>query len=121
MTRRFTALLTTALVALLVAAAGASAKTATPHYYLALGDSLSQGMQPNVPGVTQDTNQGYANDLLVTEQKPVKNLALMQLGCGGDTTASMLTGQGNAANAKALHCDRKGGSQVAAAVGFLKA
>ncbi len=55
-----------AAVALLPATA--AAKSATPHYYLALGDSLSQGMQPDLHGVTRNTTQGYANDLLKIEQ-----------------------------------------------------
>ena len=57
----------TAAVALLPATA--LAQTTAPHYYLALGDSLSQGMQPDLNGVTRNTNQGYANDLLTIEQK----------------------------------------------------
>lgn len=98
----------------------AAAKAASPHYYLALGDSLSQGMQPNAAGVTRNTNQGYANDLLAIERHRVPNLQLVQLGCGGETTTSMLTGQGNATNARTLHCDRAGGSQEAAAERFLR-
>lgn len=99
----------------------AAAKGASPHYYLALGDSLSQGMQPDRNGVTRDTTQGYANDLLATERTRIHNLKLVQLGCGGDTTTSMLTGHGNEVDAKLLHCDRAGGSQEAAAKRFLKA
>jgi lysophospholipase L1-like esterase len=98
----------------------AAATTASPHYYLALGDSLSQGMQPNARGVTVNTNQGYANDLLAIERHRVQNLRLVQLGCGGETTTSMLTGHGNNANARLLHCDRAGGSQEAAAERFLR-
>jgi lysophospholipase L1-like esterase len=110
-----------ALACAAVAAAwpgAAVAKTASPHYYLALGDSLSQGMQPDLNGVTRDTSQGYANDLLTFEQRRVHNLQLIQLGRGGDTTTSMFIGRGNAA-ARALHCHRAGGSQEAAAVRFL--
>ena len=123
---RLLSLVATACVALVAAAlpAVASAKTAkkpAPHYYLSLGDSLSQGMQPDLHGVTRDTNQGYTNDLLAIERGHVRNLQLVALGCGGDTTTSLLTGQGNNANASALHCDRKGGSQEAAAIRFLKA
>jgi lysophospholipase L1-like esterase len=97
----------------------AMAKTA-PRYYLALGDSLSQGMQPDLTGTTLNTDQGYANDLLTIERKHIRNLKLVQLGCGGDTTTSLLTGKGNEAAAKLLHCDRRGGSQEAAAEHFLK-
>src|SRR5262249_20182493 len=59
-------------------------------YYLALGDSLAQGVQPLGPG-GQDilTNQGYADDLyaLVRLRKP--GLKLVKLGCPDETTASM--------------------------------
>jgi lysophospholipase L1-like esterase len=121
---RPTALLAAAAVACGAAAALlpglAMAKAASPHYYLALGDSLSQGMQPDLHGVTRNTKQGYANDLLAIERSRVHNLQLVQLGCGGETTTSMLTGQGNNSNARLLHCDRAGGSQEAAAARFLR-
>jgi lysophospholipase L1-like esterase len=110
-----------AIAVLAVLPAGAAASATAPHYYLALGDSLSQGMQPDLNGVTRDTAEGYANDLLMIEQRRVHNLQLIQYGCGGDTTTSMLTGQGNATNAHQLHCIRTGGSQEAAAIRFLKA
>jgi lysophospholipase L1-like esterase len=122
---RPTALFAAAAVACGVLAAllpgPAAAKAASPHYYLALGDSLSQGMQPDLRGVTRNTNQGYANDLLAIERHRVHGLQLVQLGCGGETTTSMLTGQGNNANARLLHCNRAGGSQEAAAERFLRA
>jgi lysophospholipase L1-like esterase len=96
----------------------AAAKAPSPHYYLALGDSLSRGMQPDPSGTLRDTNQGYANDLLQIERHRVPNLRLMQLGCGGETTTSMLTG-GNK-DAQLYHCDRTG-AQLAAAERFLRA
>lgn len=88
MNRRICVLLAAAVVGTVVAAlpSVAAAKSAAPHYYLSLGDSLSQGMQPDLNGVTRDTNQGYANDLLAIERRHVHNLKLVQLGCGGDTT-----------------------------------
>lgn len=97
--------------------------TASPpaRYYLALGDSLSQGMQPNVRGATVNTNEGYADQLFAIERRRIPNLVLVKLGCGGDTTGSMLTGHGNAAAARFLHCDRAGGSQLKAAELFLRA
>ncbi len=112
-----------AAVALLALPATAFAKTApaTPHYYVALGDSLSQGMQPNLAGQTLDTDQGYVDDLYACRQKRIADLHVFKLGCGGDTTTSLLTGRGNDANARQLHCDRAGGSQLTAAVRFLKA
>ncbi len=125
MTRRFplpALSLTLALIgALALLGAPVAGAASAPRYYLALGDSLSQGMQPTPQGATVDTNQGYADDLVATEAHRVPGLRLVKLGCGGETTGSMLTGRGNAKNARQLHCDRAGGSQLTAAVRFLRA
>jgi lysophospholipase L1-like esterase len=96
--------------------------TAAPaRYYVALGDSLSQGMQPDLRGVTRNTDQGYVDDLYQAALKRTPALQVVKLGCGGDTSGSLLTGKGNERNARSLHCNRTGGSQLAAAVRFLKA
>jgi lysophospholipase L1-like esterase len=127
MQRRMLAFLSVAAVAAALPA-GAAAKTSSPtsaatsaRYYLALGDSLSQGMQPDLKGVTRVTDQGYTDDLLASEQARIHNLQLVKLGCGGDTSGSLLTGHGNDKAARLLHCDRTGGSQLTAATRFLKA
>jgi lysophospholipase L1-like esterase len=127
MRRRIAATVVVALGMLAVTAAPSLAKTKTPsktkvaHYYLALGDSLSVGIQPDSSGAIKETTQGYVNDLYAIEKKSVPKLKLVQMGCPGDTTASLLTGKGNAAAAKQFHCDRSGGSQLKAAEKFLKA
>ena len=121
------AALTIAVVGLIagVAPTAASAKSkskpSTAHYYLALGDSLSVGYQPTSTGAGAETSQGYTNQLLAYYGKQIKRLKLVEVGCPGDTTSSLLTGQGNTAAAAQFNCDRKGGSQLAAAVAFLKA
>ena len=61
------------------------------RYYLALGDSLSQGVQPSTGGASLETNQGYPNQLFALESRRIPNLVLVKLGCPGDTTSSMLT------------------------------
>jgi len=77
-----------------VAFAHASGQT----YYLALGDSLAVGAQPNIPSDTSlvPTDEGYANDIFnkLSPQNP--NLRLEELGCIGETTTSMIVGG---------HCD----------------
>jgi lysophospholipase L1-like esterase len=108
-------------VALLVVPSVALAAKPAPRYYVALGDSLSQGVQPNVRGVSLETGQGYADQLYAIERQQIPNLKLVKLGCPGDTTASMRTGHGNDKNAKFFHCDRTGGSQLKAAELFLRA
>jgi lysophospholipase L1-like esterase len=87
-----------------------SKKTPTT-YYLALGDSLSRGAQPNAQGITLPTNQGYANFLYASEKQKIKGLKLEQLGCLGETTTSMLSG--------GKFCSYSAGSQLKAALKFI--
>jgi lysophospholipase L1-like esterase len=56
------------------------------HYYVALGDSLSQGFQPNGDG-----NHGYADQLYAALQAHDPTLQLVKLGCA-DSTSSMISG-----------------------------
>lgn len=74
-------------------------------YYLALGDSLAQGEQP-LPGGGKEIYHGYAEDLA-----PMINLHLVNFGCGGETTSTMI--QGGA-------CIYSQGSQLAAAEDFIR-
>lgn len=91
------------------------------RYYLALGDSLSVGIQPIPSGASVETNQGYVNDLYAVEKKAIHGLKLVQLGCPGESTSSMLDGKTNLVHAKQYHCVKTGGSQLKAAVKWLKA
>ena len=110
-----------AVFAALVAVPGvASAAKPAARYYLALGDSLSQGVQPDVRGVSLETDQGYPDQLFAIERRQIPSLKLVKLGCPGDTTTSMRTGHGNEAGAKLFDCARTGGSQVKAAALFLR-
>ena len=81
-------------------------------YYLALGDSLSQGVQPDSAGASVKTSDGYANLLYAALHRRAPGLRLIDLGCPGETTATMIHGGS---------CAYRGGSQLAAAVGFLRA
>lgn len=139
MYRRFSALTVAAGGALAVAATAgalvlaqslapaAASAHATPHshggprYYLALGDSLAQGVQPNATGASLETSQGYPDQLAALLRTHAPSLKLVKLGCPGDTTGSMLTGHGNDAAARLFHCVRTGGSQLKAAERFLRA
>ncbi|MHB8690840.1 MAG: SGNH/GDSL hydrolase family protein [Solirubrobacteraceae bacterium] len=86
-------------------------KHVAPKYYLALGDSLARGAQPNSAGATVPTSKGYANDLYAAEKSKIKGLKLLQLGCLGESTTSMMSGG---------ICKYKGGNQLKAAVRFIK-
>jgi lysophospholipase L1-like esterase len=96
------------------------ARAGVTRYYLSLGDSLAQGMQPDTAGITRNTNQGYADQLYALESRRIPRLKLVKLGCGGETTSSFLTGHGNP-DALILGCTPRGGSQLAAAERFLRA
>lgn len=93
----------------------ADASASDTVYYLSLGDSLAQGAQPiggpdSLSGEA-GYNHGYADELLKTARHGHRNtLRLVKLGCGGETTASMISGGG---------CSYRAGSQLAAAVEFL--
>src|SRR5579862_5794875 len=98
-----------------IAPAGAlarAAKKSPRQYYVALGDSLAVGSQPDAHGKTGPTNKGYTNDLFDAEKPKLKNLHFINLGCPGETTTTMLEGGS---------CNYAAGSQLAAAVQFLHA
>ena len=86
-------------------------------YYLALGDSLAWGFQPNSAGVGIKSGHGYADDLAAYLRGHGDwNLKYDNLSCPGETTGTMLDGG----------CPDLAGSgqrytvQEAAAVAFLK-
>ena len=87
-------------------------------YYLALGDSLAFGIQPNAEGVGIKSGHGYADDLAAyLRQHGDRGLKYVNLSCPGETTGTMLDGG----------CPDLAGSgqdytvQETAAVAFLKA
>jgi lysophospholipase L1-like esterase len=114
------------------AALGDSPPGTAVHYYLSLGDSLAAGEQPTLPPGQNFGDQGYADQLYAFEQSRFANLKLVKLGCGGESTASMITavptttvpgigpvpyeGRGDH-----FFCSFPHGSQLAEAVNFLYA
>ena len=102
-----------AAAAAIMACSGCAAhKTTLATYYLALGDSLSQGVQPDAAGGSVETGQGYADQLYAALLPAHPGLRLVKLGCPGETTRTMSDGG---------ICRYPGGSQLAAAVAFLRA
>ena len=80
-------------------------------YYLALGDSLARGVQPDAAGVSVETPDGYPDQVYAALRPSRPGLKLVKLGCPGETTVSMINGG---------ICRYPGGSQLAAAAGFLQ-
>ena len=92
------------------AAAHRASSTTTASYYLSLGDSLAQGVQPNSSGTSVETNQGYPNQLFAALRTANPALKLVKLGCPGETTGTMINGG---------ICTYTKGSQLAQAAAFL--
>jgi hypothetical protein len=103
------------IVATLFVLAGFSAQPAradvTPVYYLALGDSLARGIQPDATGRLVETRQGYVDALYAFYRLRIPGLQLVKLGCSGETTSTMIAGG---------FCSYPLGSQLAQAVQFLQ-
>ncbi len=103
-----------------VATRASTASAATPSgYYLSLGDSLAVGDQPGSsdPSITLD---GYSNQV-VTDLASTVSLTLVNLGCGGATTWTVLNSVGcggdQAVDAEAYPT----ATQAAAALEFIDA
>ena len=84
-----------------------------PNYYLALGDSLSTGVQPIGPEHLQfRTNEGYSDQLCALARVRLPSLRVVKLGYPGESTTTMLDGSLFA---------YPHGNQLAEAVAFLRA
>jgi lysophospholipase L1-like esterase len=80
-------------------------------YYLSLGDSLSQGVQPAPSGQSVATSRGYPDRLAAMLRAELPHLRLVKLGCSGETTATMIHGG---------VCSYPAGSQLNQAIRFLR-
>ena len=86
--------------------AAASTAVTPPEYYMAMGASL-------VTGTGSTGGADYVNDLLAYAQPLITGLQVNNLGCGGETTTTMLHG--------GLCKNYTTGSQLGDAEAFLKA
>jgi len=108
------ALAVTAAAVLTACSSPPAARPPAPpsSYYLALGDSLSQGVQPDAAGASVETAQGYPDLVYATLRASHPGLHLVRLGCPGETTQTMMHGG---------ICPYSAGSQLAGATAFLRA
>lgn len=83
---------------------------ADPLTYLALGDSLSVGFQPG----GDPEGQGYVDQLYRRLKELTPALELKNVGCAGETSRSLITGERSP-------CVYSAGSQLDAAVTFMEA
>jgi lysophospholipase L1-like esterase len=112
-----------ALAALVLALVVPSvAQAATTHhqptrYYVSLGDSYASGYQPT----HGSTLHGYANQLIPLARHRGHRLTLVNFGCGGATTTSIIKQRGCAKAARAVHGPAfHGRTQAAAAERFMR-
>jgi lysophospholipase L1-like esterase len=82
-----------------------------PAYYLSLGDSLAQGIQPVTTGRDARTTRGYPDQLAAMLRESLPHLHLVKLGCSGETTSTMIHGG---------ICRYPAGSQLEQAARFLR-
>jgi len=82
-----------------------------PHYYMALGDSLSFGYQPNL-----DFSAGFADDIF-NDLHFVDVTGIVNYACAGETTDTFIHG---GCVGRFAHHGSYTGAQLTAAVDFLK-
>jgi hypothetical protein len=93
--------------------AGATTLKAPGNFYLDIGASISVGVQPTTATPSgRPTLHGYANDLVALAAARGISLQLTELGCPGETLATMVSG--------ADGCYHGTDSQLSDAVAFLK-
>ena len=88
-----------ALAAGLAGCGGSSSSQTSPLkdaqvYYLSIGDSYAAGFQPTAPGQGHDTDNGFADQLPALAAKKGYDLVLVDLGCDGATTSSLVAATG---------------------------
>ncbi|HEX8732338.1 MAG TPA: SGNH/GDSL hydrolase family protein [Ktedonobacterales bacterium] len=107
------ALLVAILIAVDVAVLGVKnpLEALSPHYYMALGDSLSFGYQPNL-----DFSAGFVDDLYNYTLRPAGATGLVNDACAGETTETMING---GCVARFAHHGSYTGAQLDAALRFL--
>jgi lysophospholipase L1-like esterase len=115
--RRGLALALPLAVLLLVPATGQAASPSKTQYYVSLGDSYAVGYQPG----RGSTREGFADQTVSKARKRGYRLKLVNFGCGGATTTSIIKSKGCPKPARAL-----GGApyanvtQAAAAARFIR-
>ena len=92
----------------------ATSRYVSGDFYLAVGASSSLGYQPmGIPGGREHaTKRSYADDLVELQAKKGVTLSLLQIGCPGETAASMLSAVD--------HCFSTSDGQLHQAVLFLR-
>lgn len=93
------------------------------RFYLALGDSIAYGFQPNKPKAAPPTafDSGYVDLFAARLRKLSPKIQVVNYGCPGESTRTFVAGgcEGRG-DVRALHASFKG-AQLNAALAFLRA
>jgi lysophospholipase L1-like esterase len=108
-----------AVVALLALPAAAQAK-AKPQYYVSLGDSYATGYQPTSTTSGANTRNGFAYQIPKLAKQKGYKYKLVNFGCGGETTVSLLQRKTECGGLGPGGEDYAGRTQIAAAEKFLR-
>ncbi|HTE58964.1 MAG TPA: SGNH/GDSL hydrolase family protein [Solirubrobacteraceae bacterium] len=110
-----------ALVATLALPAAAQAAKPEQQYYVSLGDSYASGYQPTAPGTGANTRNGFAYQVPKLATARGYRYELVNFGCGGETTVSLLQRKERCSGAVPDGRQYAGRTQIAAAERFLRA
>jgi lysophospholipase L1-like esterase len=110
-----------ALVAALTMPAAAQAAKPKQQYYVSLGDSYAAGFQPTAPGKGATTRNGFAYQVPTLAKARGYRYKLVNFGCAGATTVSLLEQDDCAPRALGPGGRQYAGrTQIAAAERFLR-
>jgi lysophospholipase L1-like esterase len=109
------------VAALLIAPAAAHAAKQKRQFYVSVGDSYAIGYQPSVVHPAGGTRNGFAYQLPALAKQRGYRFKLVNFGCGGETTASLLERTTRCAGPAPGGPDYTGKTQIAAAERFLSA
>ncbi|HEY3736367.1 MAG TPA: SGNH/GDSL hydrolase family protein [Jatrophihabitans sp.] len=93
----------------------------TTGYYVSIGDSYAAGYQPTGPMVGHMTTKGFANDVVTLSKAKGHTYTLVNFGCGGATSESLLKSNGCIADMRPVNGPTYDVSQAQAAEDFIKA
>lgn len=91
------------------------------NIYVSIGDSYAAGFQATGEGTGHPTHHGFADQTVQLARARGYHLRLVNFGCAGATTASVLHSPGCASHYPALGAPHYTGTQADAAIAYLKA
>src|SRR5918996_2418583 len=119
MPRRLLAAVVAALSLLALPTAAQAAK-AKPSYYVSLGDSYAAGYQRFSATDARTTRGGFAYQLVSKARKRGYKLKLVNFGCGGETSVSILSRKAKCGGLGPGGVNYAGTTQATAAERFLR-